>query len=105
MCEPVTQALNNSGVAVSTQWVKVRSPTETLPAPPPEVWWRVPTWLTPHDHERTSISSLWSLATDSPLMLVSFRYMSTAIAISLLGSCEVRSDLTLFRRSRFFGGS
>src|SRR6478672_11116627 len=54
----------------------------TLPAPAPVDEWLVPVWERPQLQLRTSISSLWVLSTDSPLMSSIFRKISTAMTAS-----------------------
>src|SRR5690606_5122026 len=68
----------STGDARSTYFTIDRSCTLTLPAPPPVPRCVVPVWLMPHDQDSASISSLWALSTDSPLMPSSFRNASIA---------------------------
>ena len=58
MCEPDAQAVNSAGEALLIRLTKWKSWNDALPAPPPPPPDDDPEWLTPHDHDSTSISSL-----------------------------------------------
>src|SRR5262245_58635018 len=79
MCCPVAQALRSAGVALSMPWTINRSWKVALPAPPPPPVEVDPEFVTPHENESTSISSLCLESTDSPLMSPILAKMSVAI--------------------------
>src|SRR5467141_697210 len=59
---PSAQANKSLGLALLTRMVKLKSFIETLPAPPPPPPECAPVWVSPHDQERISISSLCALS-------------------------------------------
>src|SRR5262245_15540633 len=98
MCVPVAHAFSSDGDALSRLWTIVKSWNVALPAPAPppapELTWA---FVTPHENESTSISSLCLLSRDSPLMSPIFAKMSDAIA----RSSTIRTQrLYLIRRLR-----
>src|SRR5689334_11996883 len=67
-CLPLQHSLMRFGDDLSAYFTKERSPTATLPEPPPVPECAEPDCRMDQLHERTSISSLCEASTDSPLM-------------------------------------
>src|SRR5678815_3785319 len=80
-CVPVAHALMSSGDALSILWTMERSWNVALPAPPPPPEGIAAWFVTPHENESTSISSLCLSSSDSPLISPIFAKMSEAITI------------------------
>ncbi|MNE95211.1 hypothetical protein D3C80_1932680 [compost metagenome] len=89
MCLPLAQCIIRFGDALSTYLVRDRSWTLTLPAPPPLPTCMLPDWDMPQLQFRTSISSLWALSMDSPLMSPILMKISTA----MFSPCVVSTTL------------
>ena len=81
-CTPVAHAFRRLGDALSIRCVNTKSLKLALPAAAPLPPATPPAWLTPHDQESTSTSSLCLPSSDSPLMSPSFMKMSAAMAPS-----------------------
>src|SRR5471032_2264155 len=79
MCLPLSQCIIRFGEDLSTYLVSDRSWMFTLPAPPPPPTCMLPDWLMPQLQFSTSISSLWALSWDSPLMSPILIKISTAM--------------------------
>src|ERR1043166_1532054 len=87
----------SSGEALSILWTMERSWNVALPAPPPPPAEVAPVFVTPHENESTSISSLCLASSDSPLMSPIFAKMSDAIWILLK---KLRPANQMIRRPR-----
>ena len=85
MCLPVAQYSNRSGDALLEPAVKLKSVKLALPVlpPPPKT---VPSLDSPHENDSISISSGCFESVDSPLIPVSFRNASNAMASPLTPS-------------------
>src|SRR5262245_46487462 len=87
-CAPVAHALRSRGEALSMWCTMVRSWKVALPAPlPPPPGETDAEFVTPHENESTSISSLCLSSSDSPLMSPIFAKISDVIW-TLLGGCR-----------------
>src|SRR4029079_11138438 len=77
-CRPFATASIRAGDALSTSLLTERAVHVARPAPPPVPPWPDLAFVTPSDHEVTSISLAWRASRDSPSMPSSLR--NTAIA-------------------------
>src|SRR5690606_36971636 len=77
MCSPRAAISASLGEAMSTRLVKTKSVNCALPTPPPPPEPMLPELEAPQLMDVISISSLWALSVDSPLIPSSLRNAST----------------------------